>query len=79
MIPDIVFKFLTLDTNGQHSIWLYDKRYYCRFTIKHFPQNSIMPTAPRMEFNFHTSTPTLEPAVYIQTFFNVTVFCVLNY
>jgi hypothetical protein len=76
-IPDIVFQFLTFDTNGQHYTWLYDKRDECSFTITHFPQNSIIPTAPRMEFNFHTSTPTLEPAVYILTFFNV--FCVLNY
>jgi hypothetical protein len=26
VIPDIVFQFLTFDTNGQHSSWLYDKK-----------------------------------------------------
>jgi len=66
VIPDIMFQFLTFDTNGQHSTRLYDKRYECRFTITYFPQNSIMPTAPLMEFNFHTAT--LQLVVYIQTF-----------
>jgi len=68
VIPDIMFNILTFDTNGQHSTWLYDKRDGCSFTITHFPQNSIIPTAPRMEFNFHTLTATLELAVYIGTF-----------
>jgi hypothetical protein len=45
MIPDIVLKFLTFDTDGQHSTWRYDKRDDYSFTITHFPQNSIIPTA----------------------------------
>ena len=68
VMHDIVSKFVTFDTDGQHSTWRYDKKDYCSFTIAHFPQNSIIPTAPRMEFIFHTSTATLELAVYIQTF-----------
>jgi len=45
VISDIVFQFLTFDTNGQHSTWLYDKRGECSFTITHFQQNSIIPIA----------------------------------
>ena len=68
VIPDIMFNILIFDTNGQHSTWLYDKRDGCSFTIVLFPQNSIIPTALSMEFNFHTSTATLEFSVYIQIF-----------
>jgi hypothetical protein len=66
VIPDILFNILIFDTNGQHSTWLYDKRDGCSFTIVLFPQNSIIPTALRMEFTFHTLTATLELAVDIQ-------------
>jgi hypothetical protein len=45
VIPDMVFQFLTFDSNGQYSTWLHDKRNDCRFIITHFPQNSIIPTA----------------------------------
>ena len=45
VIPDIMFKFLTVDTDGQHSTWRYDKKDDCSFTNTHFPQNSIIPTA----------------------------------
>ena len=68
VIPDIMFNILILDTNRQHSTWLYSKRNGCIFAIVLFPQNSIIPTALRMEFNLHTSTATLELAVYIQIF-----------
>jgi hypothetical protein len=34
------------------------------FTITHFPQNSIIPTAPRMGFNFHTSSATLKQSIF---------------
>ena len=65
VIPDIMFNILILHTNRQHSTWLYNKRDGCIFAIVLFPQNSIIPTALRMEFNLHTSTATLELAVYI--------------
>ena len=64
--PDILFNILIFDTNDQHSTLLYDKRDGCSFTIVLFPQNSITRTALRMEFNFYTSTATLELAVYFQ-------------
>ena len=41
VMPDIMLKFLILDTDGQHSTLLYDKRDNCSFTITHFPQNNI--------------------------------------
>ena len=55
VIPDIMFNILILHTNRQHSTWLYNKRDGCIFAIVLFPQNSL-----------HTSTATLELAVYIQ-------------
>jgi hypothetical protein len=67
-IPEIILNILTLDTNGQHSTWLYDKRDDLSFVIAHYLQNSIISTAPRMEFNVHTSIATRELAVDIQTF-----------
>ena len=68
VIPEIMFNILTFDTNGQHYTWLYDKRDGGSFTFTHCPQNSIIPTARRMEFNFHTLTATLKLAVYIENF-----------
>ena len=68
VMPDIMFNILTFDTNGQHYTWLYDKRDGGNFTFTHCPQNSIIPTARRMEFNFHTLTATLKLAVYIENF-----------
>jgi hypothetical protein len=41
VIPEIMFKFLTFDSNGQHSTWLYDKRDDCSFIITHFPQKAL--------------------------------------
>jgi hypothetical protein len=40
-----------------------------------FLQNSIIPTAPRMEFNFHASIATCELAVDIQTFQHHRILC----
>ena len=34
MIPDIVLKFLTFDTDGQHSTWRYDKKNDCNLPIR---------------------------------------------
>jgi hypothetical protein len=45
VIPDIVFQFLTFDSNGQQSTWLHDKRNDCRFIITDCSQNNIIPTA----------------------------------
>ena len=45
VIPEIMFKFLQFDTDGQHSTWRYDKKDDCSFTITHLPQNSIIPAA----------------------------------
>jgi hypothetical protein len=76
MTPDIVLKFLTFDTDGQHSTWRYDKKDDCSFTNTHFPQNSIIPTACVWSLIF---TPQTRTCSLYSELFNVTVFCVLNY
>jgi hypothetical protein len=57
---NILHGFMTKES----TVVLSHKRDYCSFIITHFPQNSIIPTAPRMEFNFHTSTATLKQFIF---------------
>jgi hypothetical protein len=52
-----------------------DKRDDFNFAIINFQHlYGNIPTAPRMELLFVNSYATLEPAVCIQTFYNVTVY-----